>query len=237
MPIYKLKLVNRRQIAKDTFLFDFEKPDGFHFIPGQYGGFTLMNTEQMQPGTNTRRFSILSIPSDSHVSIATRAQQSSYKHALNELPIGEEVKFAGPTGQFILHEDTNVPAVMIAGGIGITPFYSMIRQALQQTPSRIIYLFYGNQSLEDAALFDELKQLESEYTNFKLIAAMANPGADWDGEIGFISDSMIKKYIPELDTPIFYVCGSPAMVASLHETLTEMGIEDARIKIEDFPGY
>jgi ferredoxin-NADP reductase len=237
MPIYKLKLINRRLIAKDTYLFDFEKPEGFQFIPGQYGGFTLMNTHPGEPGTNTRRFSLLSIPDDTQISIATRAQQSTYKQSLNELALGSDIKFAGPTGQFILHEDSSVPAVMIAGGIGITPFYSMIRHAVLQPKPHQLFLFYGNQSQEDAALLSELQQLAREHDCFTLIPTMANPGVSWPGETGFVTHTMIKKYIPDLNQPIFYVCGSPAMVASLHETLLEMGIEKERIKVEDFPGY
>ena len=237
MPIHKLKLIKREEIANQTWLFHFEKPDGFTFIPGQYGGFTLIEPSETDAGGITRRFSLLSIPSDDHIAIATRSQQSAYKRVLNALPLGSEIKFAGPTGAFTLHDDTTIPAVFIAGGIGVTPFYSMIRHALEKQPQRQLFLFYGNQTLDDAALLQELQDLQHRHPQLKLIATLALPQPEWQGESGFITHTLIKKHIPNLAQPIFYVCGSPTMVSTLHETLQEMGIDESRIKVEDFPGY
>ncbi|OGT60676.1 MAG: hypothetical protein A3E85_02245 [Gammaproteobacteria bacterium RIFCSPHIGHO2_12_FULL_45_12] len=237
MPIYTLKLINRREVARDTLLFYFEKPANFSFTPGQYGGFTLINPPETDKGGITRRFSLLSTPTDPHIAIATRAQTSAYKRVLNALPLGSDIKFAGPTGQFILHEDSKIPAVMIAGGIGITPFYSIIRHAVQQHSKQALYLFYGNQSREDAAFLDELMELEKQHAPFKLINTLVKPEVNWQGESGFITHTLLKKYIPDLHQPIYYICGSPAMVTALHETLTDMEIPEDKIKVEDFPGY
>src|SRR5579872_2351374 len=106
MPIHNLKLLERREIASGTKLFTFEKPTGLTFKPGQYAGFTLINPAETDAGGITRRFSLLSSPEDEQLSIALRIQNSAYKRVLNSLPLGSEVKFAGPTGTFTLHEDT-----------------------------------------------------------------------------------------------------------------------------------
>jgi ferredoxin-NADP reductase len=237
MPIYKLKLLDRREAARDTIIFIFEKPDNFTFIPGQYAGFTLINPAETDAGGITRRFSLLNTPDDNHISFATRIQNSAYKRVLNALPIGSEIKFAGPTGNFLLHDDLTTPAVMIGGGIGVTPFYSMIKFATDHTIARDLLLFYGNNSLQDAAFLPELQDMQQQNQRFRLIATMANPDRNWDGETGFITNNMIKKYIPDIHIPFYYICGSPAMVTTLQETLAEMGIDEARIKVEDFPGY
>lgn len=238
MPIYTLKFVNKREVARETYLYEFNKPEGFNFKAGQYGGFTLINPGETDAGGITRRFSLFNAPDDTTIQVATRIQNTAYKRVLNSMQIGAEIKFAGPTGNFILHEDSSIPAVLIAGGIGITPFHSMIRDATLRKSTQPIILFYGNQSRNDAAFLDELTQLEKENPNFKLIATMANPIADWQGETGFITHTMIKKYVPDISIPVFYVCGSPVMVTALQETLVEMGIdENNNIKIEDFPGY
>lgn len=237
MPIHKIKLIARQEVAKNTFVFIFEKPPGFIFSPGQYAGFTLIDPKETDAGGNTRRFSLLSSPNDDYLSIATRFQPSAYKRILNSLPIGSEVKLAGPSGNFTLQEDQQIPAVFIAGGIGITPFYSIIKTATQQQSSQSLYLFYGNQSPEDAAFLAELIQLQKENSHFKLITTMANPNDTWVGETGFITHTMIKKYVPDLSTPLYYICGSPAMVTTLQETLIEMDIPADKIKVEDFPGY
>lgn len=236
MPIHKLKLLERKEVARGTLQFIFEKPSGFVFQPGQYGGFTLIDSG-LEPGANTRRFSILSAPHDPHLAIATRIQSSSYKRVLNELKNGSEMKFAGPTGTFTLHADQNTPAVFIAGGIGITPFYSMIRHAVETHSNQKMYLFYGNQSRDDAAFLAELEKIAIIHPHFKLIATMANPDPTWNGETGFITYEMIKKHIPNISAPIYYVCGSPAMVNAMHEILNELEINEDRICTEDFPGY
>ncbi len=237
MPIHKLKLLARREVAKGTVVFVFEKPQGLTFTPGQYAGFTLIDPPEQDANGITRRFSLLSTPDDEHIMIATRIQNSAFKRVINRLPIGSEIKFAGPTGNFTLHENTSIPAVFIAGGIGIVPFYSMIKQATRHHFSRDIYLFYGNQTRLDAAFLDDLIMLQQQNSHFKLIPTLALPDDGWTSEIGFITHTMIKKYITTLDKPIYYICGSPAMVTTLQETLVEMGIEEDKIHIEDFPGY
>lgn len=237
MPIHILKLIDKQLIAKNTIEFLFDKPQGFNFIPGQYGGFTLINPAETDAGGVTRRFSLLSSPLDNHIAIATRIQNSAYKRELTNLSIGSEIKFAGPSGNFLLHEDVSVPAVFIAGGIGIAPFYSMIRQTVQQSLQRPISLFYGNQTQADAAFLNELTFLQQNHTWFTFIPALANPLPDWQGETGFITHTLLKKHIPDFSVPIYYVCGSPAMVTALQETLMETGIAAEKIKVEDFPGY
>lgn len=237
MPIYKIKLLQRETVANNTIKLTFEKPPGMHFIAGQYGGFTLINPAENDEKGITRRFSFLSAPDDQHLEIVTRIQTSAYKRNLQNLPLGEEIKMAGPSGNFVLHEDDNIPAVMIAGGIGVAPFYSIIKHALQHKPNQQITLFYGNQTLADSAFMNELTAMQQQHPQFKLVAALANPHAEWTGEKGFITDDVLVKNIPDLDRPIFYVCGSPAMVAAMQNVLQEMQIGDDRIKVEDFPGY
>lgn len=237
MPIHILTLTAKREVATGTLVFTFNKPAGFTFKPGQYGGFTLINPSETDAGGITRRFSLLSTPDDEQIEIATRIQNSAYKRVLNTLALGSEMKFAGPTGAFTLHDDVNTPAVFIAGGIGITPFYSMLRYATKHQSKQPFILFYGNQTPTDAAFLHELLQLQQQNPHFKLIATMANADHAWKGETGFITNTMIKKFIPNLRTPIYYICGSSAMVTALQETLAEMDIAEDHVKIEDFPGY
>lgn len=237
MPIHKLSLISKQEIAPATFIFTFTKPENFTFIPGQFGGFTLINPSEMDSKGATRRFSLLGSPNDSKLTIATRIQDSAYKRLLNALTPGSEIKFAGPSGNFILHTDINIPAVLIAGGIGVTPFYSMIKHAIEQNSKQHLHLFYGNQSSQTTALLKELNDLANQHPHFNITTTLSNPEENWQGETGFITDSMIKKYISDIHAPIYYVCGSPAMVESLKQTLLEMGIDTEKIKVEDFPGY
>lgn len=237
MPIYTIKLIERREVARNTVQFMFEKPNTFNYKPGQYGGFTLINPSEVDAGGITRRFSLLSTPDAPYIAIATRIQSSAYKRELLKLKRGQPIKFAGPTGTFILHEDTNIPAVLIAGGIGIAPFYSMVSHASLNRLQQQISLFYGNQTLADTPFLTELNQLQDKNPNLKLIATLTEAHDGWTNEQGFITDTMLKKYLSDLASPIYYVCGSKAMVTAIQQLLLEMGIDKNKIKVEDFPGY
>lgn len=237
MAIYTLKLLDRYNVARNTIVFVFTKPAGLTYQPGQYGGFTLINPKEKDAGGITRRFSLLSSPDDDYLAIVTRIQNSAYKRELNALTPGAEIKFAGPTGTFTLHEPISIPAVLIAGGIGIAPFYSMIRYTTAHHKEQKITLFYGNQAEEDAPFLSELNELKQQNKGFMLVTTFVNPPSGWQAETGYITETMIKKYLTDLTKPYYYVCGSPAMVTTLQETLVEMGIPDQQIKVEDFPGY
>jgi ferredoxin-NADP reductase len=242
MPVYTIQLLEKKEIAKDTQVFIFSKPDQFTFIPGQYAGFTLPGLLKTHPTASTKRFSLLSTPSDKHISIATRMQPSLYKENLMNLSIGSEIKMAGPSGNFVLHQDLSaVPAVLLAGGIGITPFYSMIK-SLSFSDLIPIHLFYANRTPDEAAFLNELFALEKQNAAFKFIPTMTAPTSEWQGERGYISDTLIKKYLSDdpssLSKSIFYVCGSPHMVEATQEILlNDLVIPVENIKLEDFPGY
>lgn len=234
MPIFNLKLLKRYPVANNTYVFEFEKPIGFTFTPGQYGGMTLLSPSVTDEKGATRRFSILSTPQDDYLAFVTRIQSSAFKQSLQQMQVGELVKFAGPTGNFILHDQTSIPAVFIAGGVGIAPFYSMLRHAWQISSNQTFYLFYGNRSSQDAAFFTDL---QTPQPHFHYIPVLEQAEANWQGERGYITEAIIRKTIPDMITPIYYVCGAPAMVTVIQELLLEMSIPADHIKVEDFPGY
>lgn len=236
MPIFKLTLQKREQLYDNTHVFYFDKPKDFIFKPGQYGGFTLLSPIRTDDRGMTRRFSLLSPPNADTLSFATRIQPSAYKESLNAMKVGDEIKFAGPTGNFVLHDDIEVPAVLIAGGIGVTPFYCMIKHAEHHPTSQPLYLFYGNRSKKTALWLNELENICQQNRNLKMIPTMED-AEDWQGETGFINDALLKKHLPDLYAPIYYICGAPRMVTALQETIAELGVDESQIKVEDFPGY
>jgi ferredoxin-NADP reductase len=237
MPIHNLTLVAKKTIAKQTIEFQFEKPENFNYLAGQYGGFTLINPPYTDQGGNTRRFSLVSSPDENTLALVTRIQPSAYKKNLEALNVGDQIKFAGPTGNFILHDDVSVPTIFIAGGIGIAPFYSMIKQVLAQNETREMVLFYGNQQLADTAYYAELCELAKTHANFKLVVTLANPEPEWTGEVGFITDALVLKHAPKWENSFIYVCGGPRMVGAMQEMLAELGADKTRVMVEDFPGY
>ena len=235
-----LILRRRETVAERTTAFHFDKPSGFHFKSGQTLDLTLINPPQTDDEGNTRTFSITSAPHDNEVVVATRMRDTAFKRVLGSMPIGATVQAEGPFGSFTLHNNAAKPAVFLAGGIGITPFHSMIRDAAARTLPHHLYLFYSNNRPEDAAFLDELAGLALGSAWFHFIPTMtdmAKSSRPWDGETGFIGDRMLRTHLTDLQGPIYYVAGPPAMVAAMHDTLVKAGVDEDDVRAEEFAGY
>src|SRR3989339_1134469 len=251
MAVYKTKLVKKEEIAEGTMAFYFEKPDGFKFIAGQYVTVTLINPPETDEEGNSRFFSLITAPYENCLGVATRMRDTAFKRVLKNLPIGSEIMIAGPDGSFCLHKNTSKPAVFLIGGIGITPVFSIIKNAAYEKLPHQLFLFYSNKRPEDAAFLKELQILEKENSNFKLIATMTAPTESrspdqsvgkkskqaWRGETGFINKEMLQKHLKDLNSPIYYMSGPPMMVKAMRELAEKIGASDSNIKFEEFAGY
>ena len=233
-------LTKREEIAEGTMAFHFAKPADFQFRAGQSIDVTLLNPPETDAEGNTRAFSIASAPFDNDLMVATRMRDTAFKRVLRKTGPGLEVKIEGPSGSFVLHRKAEKPAVFLAGGIGITPFVSMIRQAAHDKAPHQLYLFYSNRRPEDTAFLDLLSEAAKQNPNFHLIATMTEMGKshrEWKGETGFITKDMLAKHLPSLQGPIYYLAGPPAMVAAMRRMLTEAGVDEDDIRTEEFSGY
>ena len=240
MPSYKVKLIRREEVAERTVAFYFEKPSGFEFRPGQFCNFALLDPPETDAEGNLRSFSISSAPFEEDLMIATRMRDTAFKRVLNRAPLGTEINLAGPFGSFTLHADSDRPAIFLVGGIGITPFRSMILVASQNKLPQRLLLFYSNRRPEDAAFLSELQQLEKNNANYQQVATMTGMEKSqraWDGETGYIRKEILDKYAGHLASPIYYSAGPPAMVQAMRELLVGMGTSEDDIRTEDFDGY
>src|SRR5436190_13886080 len=126
MKTYQSKLKSREEVAEGTTAFHLEKPAGFQFKAGQYLNVTLIDPPETDAEGNTRSFSIASAPFEADLVFASRMRDTAFKRILQTLTLRSEVRISGPFGSFTLHTDTFRPAVFLVGGIGITPFRSII---------------------------------------------------------------------------------------------------------------
>jgi ferredoxin-NADP reductase len=238
MPSYQTRLLGSEPLAEGTAAFRFEKPAGFSFKAGQAVVLELLEPPAGE-GQKRRTFSLVSAPFEPALTIATRMRDSAFKRALRALPEGAAVKLLGPIGQFTLG-DAERPAVFIAGGIGITPFMSMLRQAARDGSAQRLVLVYSNRRPEDAAFLDELQELERQSRNFRLVATMTEIGksaARWEGQTGFVNAELIEHAVNGLAAPAYYVVGPPGMVAAMVDTLRSAGVAEESIITEEFYGY
>ena len=189
MSRFRTQLRRRELIADQTMAFHFERPSGFQFKAGQTLDLTLINPSETDAEGNTRTFSITSAPHDTDLVIATRMRNSAFKRVLASAPLGTSVEADGPMGSFTLHRNVTKPAIFLAGGIGITPFRSMIRDAVARNLAQPLWLFYSNHRPEDAAFLEDLQRLAGDTPSFHFVPTMtkmANSKSPWPGETGVI---------------------------------------------------
>ena len=238
MTAYETRLEGREEIAEGTMAFHFDKPAGFSFKAGQAVALELTDPPAGD-GQSQRTFSLVSAPFENTLVVATRMRDSAFKRALKALPVGARMKLEGPFGDLTLG-DAARPAVFIAGGIGITPFMSMLRQAGQDRSPHRLFLVYSNRRPEDSAFLAELQGLERQNNNFRLLATMTDMNKSarkWDGETGLVDAHLLQRFVGDLAAPIYYVVGPPAMVGAMQETLKQGGIAAGNIRTEEFYGY
>ena len=239
-PVFIAKLKSREEVAEGTMAFHFEKPAGWTFKAGQFIDMTLLEPPETDAEGNTRGFSIASAPQEETIMVATRMRDTAFKRVLKTLPLETAAKIEGPFGNLTLHNNASRPAVMLAGGIGITPFRSILFRAAKEKLPHRIFVFYSNRRPEDSPFLEALLTLEHENPNYKLIATMTkmkNSRQAWGGETGLINKEMLARYLQDAGSPIYYIAGPAGMVKGLHTMLNEAGVDDDDIRTEEFVGY
>jgi ferredoxin-NADP reductase len=220
--------------------FYFDRPAAFTFKAGQFIDLSLPNLADSDPQGYTRAFTLASAPSEQQLMIATRLRDTAFKRMLGEMPLETTIELEGPFGQFTLPDNESRTTVFLAGGIGITPFRSMLVEAARiKLPHRLI-LMYSNRHPEDAAFLDELQALQQDNPNYTCIGTITSPTVEtktWKGEIGRIDQAILRKYVKDTETAMYYVVGPPAMVKGLRKMLESAGIHKTSIRSEEFVGY
>jgi ferredoxin-NADP reductase len=216
MSVHEVKLKGHLAVAEGTMAFRFSKPEGFVFKAGQAIRLELIDPPA-EAGQGSRTLTLVSAPFEKELVLATRMRDSAFKRALKALPDDASIRIDGPFGDLTLG-DTARSAVFIAGGIGITPFVSMLRQAAQDRSPQRLFLAYSNRRPEDSAFLDELQGLERQNKHFRLMATMTDmskSAREWSGGRDFVDAAKLKRLVGDLAAPIFYVVGPPAMVEAM----------------------
>jgi ferredoxin-NADP reductase len=235
-----LQLKEKIKIGTDTFDFVFLKNRNFSFKPGQFMEWTLKHRDSDTRG-NRRYFTLASSPTEEeiHLGVKFYPEPSSFKNRLLALPIGGEIIASQKSGDFILPDKKDQGLVFIAGGIGITPFRSMIQYLLDNNERRDIVILYSNKKIDDIAyknVFDEAKVK----LGIKTVYAITDKNEvilDPSMKNGFVDAETIAKEVPNYLNKIFYISGPHGMVNSFEETLKAMGVPNKHIKIDFFPGF
>lgn len=238
---FELTLNKKEKFAEFIYGFWFKvHGERIAFQPGQFLEWTLEHEDPDSRG-NQRFFTIASSPTEKEILLTTKIieKPSSFKWALKNLQTGERIIAEGPYGEFVIPEKKEKKMVFLAGGIGVIPFRSIIKYLLDIDEKRDITLFYGANSAEEIA-FDSLFFKAKERLGLKAVYVLSdkeNTPKDWQGEVGYINEGIIKKHINNSKYFVFYVSGPESMVHSTSEMLVKMGIKKKQIKHDYFPGY
>ncbi|MBI4079530.1 MAG: FAD-dependent oxidoreductase [Candidatus Levybacteria bacterium] len=227
----------RKEIAKGTIEVTFALDQKAQFLAGQYAFVTLQNPPFSDTRGNRRHFSISNSPHKNNcIIIATRIGKSAFKRSLRKIPIGTAVEIGPIAGAFTLPNTPNRPLVFLVGGIGITPFMSMLRFVDEEKRDDYISLFYANKECASAAYFSELQEKTKTIKHFQFIPTFTQDPT-WEGEKRRIDASFVKQYIKDVQKPLYYIVGSVVMVSAMYEVVTSFGVLPEQIKRENFTGY
>ncbi len=223
----KLKLVRKEKVVGDVTSFIFEPEQPLEWKPGQYMHYLLPHENEDDRG-HERWFTNSAAPFEGHVMISTRIidESSSFKKALNALNPGDEIETDGPEGDFTV-DDENRNYIFVAGGIGITPFRSILYDAYNKGINLKVKLLYATRNY-DIPFKDELEQFAANDPSMS-IEYVVDPN--------IINKDILKARIDEVDNPYVYVSGPEPMVKAIAEQLAELGMAKENIKTDDFPGY
>ncbi len=241
MPTFPATLVERRTVAEGTMAFRFDPEGAAHaFRPGQYVRVTLVDPPYADERGSTRSFSIASGPSEPGILVAMRMTGSGFKRGLAELPLGAMASLSGPFGSFALDPDLDRPAALLAGGIGVTPFRSMIHDAIERRSPRALALLYANRTPEEAAFLEELTGWQQRLPNLRVFAVMTQPEKSrerWSGRTGRIDVALLRETLGNLEQLECYVAGPPRFLAGVTAALAAAGVAPEQIHEDEFTGY
>jgi ferredoxin-NADP reductase/nitrite reductase/ring-hydroxylating ferredoxin subunit len=239
--------MTKKDKVEGTDVMSFKFNSGFDYAAGQFAFFDIGEVYN-DPKGPIRHFTISSSPTEDLIMFSTRIRDSPYKKRLLTLENGSKVRVRGPEGRFILHQDYSKPAVFLSGGIGVTPFRSMIKYATDKQLAVSIIMFDSNRDRNNILFKEEFDEWASINKNLKIIYTISDGGRheqsltdanEWKGEYGRIDKAMILKYLDSniLNQSIFYICGPPGMLNAMQALLRELNIPKERIKVEEFTGY
>ncbi len=221
---YQAKLTTKKEIAQDTHEFTFELEHEMKFEPGQYVWVEIPNMYATDAKGNRRAFSLVNTPAtEKSLTIIFRSTKSGFNESLRLLNPGDELVITGPFGSsFCLPEEPQTPLVLIAGGVGVAPFLSLIRYSVEIGSTRNIILFTTNDSIERTPYAKELDALVQKSKSIKVVNLLRR-----------LEDSDATE-IFKLKDALLYVSGPQGFVNDVHGLLKTDGIFDHQFHFEAF---
>jgi ferredoxin-NADP reductase len=217
----------------DVTSYRFPRPEGFEYKAGQFFFVTLR-----QGGKElSKHFSFSSSPTEKdHIEFTKKFTDHEYSMALKAVKVGDWARIDAPYGQFTF-EGEYPKIALLGGGIGITPFKSLCKNATDKHLTSKITLFYGCRTEADFVFRREFEEMRAQNPNLRLVLIVNEPTSRWKGPVGVITAEMIKQQLPDYKETVFYTCGPPGMVKAMENLVANLGLPKTQLKLEYFTGY
>jgi ferredoxin-NADP reductase len=236
----RIKLKARRAETGDVMSFIFDLGgQPLEYKPGQFLHYELDALAFPDERGNQRHFTISSSPTEEGVVMfTTRIRGSGFKETLRQAPAGFELSCEAPDGDFVLRAaEADTRHVFIAGGIGITPYRSILRyQADMHKPLNALLLNF-NRSSADIVFGPELEDIARQMPAFSIVNVLTEPEEGWSGPRGKLDEAVLREWTPDPHGALFWVSGPPGMVGACRELLGRIGVDNKNIRTERFMGY
>jgi glycine betaine catabolism B len=235
---FKLTLLRVEKVAAGCYEFVFRSSRPLAFKAGQYLDWTIAVAAPDNRG-NRRPFTIASAPSSDeiHLGVKFYKNPSAFKKTLLEMKAGDTLYGSQLAGEFTLPRDTSEKLVFIAGGIGVTPFRSMLQEMINRRESRPVVMFYGNNTAQEIAYVDVFDRAERELGIKTVYTVADSAAASSNMHQGFVDTALIQREVPDFRDRTFYISGPRSMVVKFEQVLKDLGISRSRIKVDFFPGF
>jgi ferredoxin-NADP reductase len=220
-----LTLFEKEHLVENVWAFRFKPSEPLQWAAGQYMRVKLPHDNPDKEGEK-RWFTVSSAPYEQIAQITTRVTDSTFKQALSQLPVGGELKLLEtPHGDFVW-QDSELPKVFVAGGIGVTPFRSILKQRAQDKLPLDVTLVYGSRT-PDVPFKDELEQWQASDSRLKVLYEVGEP----------LTAERLAELLPALNDSLVYLSGPEPMVEALGDDLKKHGLPEAQLKQDFFPNY
>jgi len=231
--ISRVRVLESTRVTPTVHDVKFEKPAGFEFAPVQFCGLEIVTRR----GPIEYPMSLACSPTRPYLEFGARISDSPWKEAFAGLEPGDDAEVDGAYGHFVLNETS--PAVLVAGGIGITPLKGMAEYAADRQLPLDLRLVYSNRTREEIVYRSELDDLTRQNPRFEVLHTLTQAAGDrsWTGRRGRIDAALLRTASHGLSDPRYYVCGKPGMVQDTYRNLLQLGVPADRVLYEVFRGY
>jgi ferredoxin-NADP reductase len=232
-------LKERRLETADVMSFIFDLGgQPLEYRPGQYLSFQLDSLAFPDPRGPGRHFTISSSPTERGIIMfTTKIRGSGFKETLRSAPLGYEVSVGVPAGRFIMPEEEPRYHVFMAGGIGVTPYRSILRHALDTKSPIHALMLYFNHSSAYIVFRRELEEIARQMPTVSVVHVLSEPEQGWIGEGGKLDERLLRRRVPETDQKLFWISGPPPMVIAYKDLVKQIGVSDEAIRTDSFTGY